>query len=214
VLYVFTHDSIGLGEDGPTHQPIEQLSTLRAIPNFTLLRPADANETAAAWRVAIAHRGGPVALMLSRQKLPLLTGVSASGVARGGYVLADAEGGEPQVVILSTGSEVSIAVEARAKLAAQGVPARVVSMPSHELFAAQPASYRDSVLPHGVPRVAVEAAHPMSWYRWVGDTGAIVGLERFGASAPAAAIYKGLGITADRVVEAALAAQNAGSVAE
>jgi transketolase len=203
VVYVFTHDSIGLGEDGPTHQPIEQLSTLRAIPGLTLLRPADANETAEAWRVAIRHRGGPVALALTRQKLPFIdraVHAPASGVAQGAYTLAEAEGGAPQVVLIATGSEVQLALEARTTLGAQGIRARVVSMPSHELFAAQDAGYRASVLPAGVPRVAIEAGHPMSWHRWVGDNGAIVGIERFGASAPYMKIYEGFGITAARIV--------------
>jgi transketolase len=203
VIWVFTHDSIGLGEDGPTHQPIEQLSTMRAIPNATLIRPADANEVAEAWRVAITHRGGPVSLVLTRQKLPLQQG-SGAGLAKGAYVLADAEGGAPQVVLLSSGSEVSLAMDARTALAAKGVRARVVSMPSHELFAQQPTSYRDSVLPPGIPRVAVEAGHPMSWYRWVGDHGVVIGLERFGASAPGPTVYKELGLTAARVTDAAL----------
>jgi transketolase len=202
VIWVFTHDSIALGEDGPTHQPIEQLSTMRAIPNLTLIRPADANETAEAWRVAINHEGGPVSLVLTRQKLPLLQGTGA-GLAKGAYVLADAEGGAPQVVLIASGSEVSLAVEARATLAQRGVRARVVSMPSHELFAAQPASYRDSVLLPGIPRVAIEAGHPMSWYRWVGDKGTVIGLERFGASAPGPTVYKELGLTAARIVDAA-----------
>jgi transketolase len=202
VIYVFTHDSIGLGEDGPTHQPIEQLSTMRAIPNMTLIRPADANETAEAWRVAINHEDGPVSLVLTRQKLPLLQG-SGPGLVNGAYVLADADGGSPQVVIMSSGSEVSLAVEARATLAQRGIRARVVSMPSFELFAAQPQSYRDRVLPPGIPRVAVEAGHPVSWYRWVGDRGVVIGLERFGASAPGPIIFKELGITAARIVDAA-----------
>jgi transketolase len=204
VIYVFTHDSIGLGEDGPTHQPIEQLSTMRAIPNMTLIRPADANETAEAWRVAINHEDGPVSLVLTRQKCPLLNG-SGPGLAKGAYVLADAEGGPPEIVIMSSGSEVSLAVEARATLAERGVRARVVSMPSFELFAAQPASYRNSVLLPGIPRLAVEAGHPVSWYRWVGDQGVVIGLERFGASAPGPTIYKELGITAARIVDAATA---------
>ena len=203
IIWVFTHDSIGLGEDGPTHQPIEQLSTMRAIPNATLIRPADANEVAEAWRVAINHEGGPVSLVLTRQKLPLLQG-SGPGLAKGAYVLAEAEGGAPQIVIMSSGSEVSLAVDARTALAARGVRARVVSMPSHELFAEQPASYRDSVLPPGIPRVAVEAGHPMSWYRWVGDRGVVIGLERFGASAPGPVVYKELGLTAAHVTDAAL----------
>ncbi|HEX9248121.1 MAG TPA: transketolase [Gemmatimonadaceae bacterium] len=206
VIYVYTHDSIGLGEDGPTHQPIEQLSPLRAIPGFTLIRPADASETAEAWRVALKHEKGPVALVLTRQKLPFIDRskyASASGLARGAYVLADSPGGAPQVVLMSTGSEVSLILDAQKKLEADGIRSRAVSMPSQELFARQDQAYRDSVLPKGVKRVAIEAAHPMSWYRWVGDDGIIIGLERFGASAPAPVIYAHLGITADRVVESA-----------
>ena len=206
VIYVYTHDSIGLGEDGPTHQPIEQLSALRAIPGFTLIRPADASETAEAWRVALKHKKGPVALVLTRQKLPFIDRskyASASGLARGAYVLADSPGGAPQVVLMSTGSEVSLILDAQKKLEADGIRSRAVSMPSQELFARQDQVYRDSVLPKGVKRVAIEAAHPMSWYRWVGDDGIIIGLERFGASAPAPVIYTHLGITADRVVESA-----------
>ena len=206
VIYVYTHDSIGLGEDGPTHQPIEQLSALRAIPGFTLIRPADASETAEAWRAALKHKKGPVALVLTRQKLPFIDRskyASASGLARGAYVLADSPGGTPQVVLMSTGSEVSLILDAQKKLEADGIRSRAVSMPSQELFARQDQAYRDSVLPKGVKRVAIEAAHPMSWYRWVGDDGIIIGLERFGASAPAPVIYAHLGITADRVVESA-----------
>jgi transketolase len=206
VIYVYTHDSIGLGEDGPTHQPIEQLSALRAIPGFTLIRPADASETAEAWRVALKHKKGPVALVLTRQKLPFIDRskyAAASGLARGAYVLADSPGGTPQVVLMSTGSEVSLILDAQKKLEADGIRSRAVSMPSQELFARQDQAYRDSVLPKGVKRVAIEAAHPMSWYRWVGDDGIIIGLERFGASAPAPVIYAHLGITADRVVESA-----------
>ena len=206
VIYVYTHDSIGLGEDGPTHQPIEQLSALRAIPGFTLIRPADASETAEAWRVALKHKKGPVALVLTRQKLPFIDRskyASASGLARGAYVLADSPGGAPQVVLMSTGSEVSLILDAQNKLEADGIRSRAVSIPSQELFARQDQAYRDSVLPKGVKRVAIEAAHPMSWYRWVGDDGIIIGLERFGASAPAPVIYTHLGITADRVVESA-----------
>jgi transketolase len=206
VIYVYTHDSIGLGEDGPTHQPIEQLSALRAIPGMTLIRPADASETAEAWRAALKHKKGPVALVLTRQKLPFIDRskyASASGLIRGAYVLADSPGGVPQVVLMSTGSEVSLILDAQKKLEADGIRSRAVSMPSQELFARQDQAYRDSVLPKGVKRVAIEAAHPMSWYRWVGDDGVIIGLERFGASAPAPVIYTHLGITADRVVESA-----------
>ncbi|HEX9084937.1 MAG TPA: transketolase [Gemmatimonadaceae bacterium] len=205
VIYVYTHDSIGLGEDGPTHQPIEQLSALRAIPHMTLIRPADASETAEAWRAALKHKG-PVALVLTRQKLPFIDRskyAPASGLARGAYVLADTTGGVPQVVMMSSGSEVSLILEAQKKLEVEGIRARAVSMPSHELFARQDQAYRDSVLPKGVKRIAIEAAHPMSWYRWVGDDGVIIGLERFGASAPAPTIYEHLGITADRMFETA-----------
>jgi len=206
VIYVYTHDSIGLGEDGPTHQPVEQLSALRAIPGMTLIRPADASETAEAWRAALKHKKGPVALVLTRQKLPFIDRskyAAASGLARGAYVLADSPGGAPQVVMISTGSEVSLILDAQKKLETEGIRARAVSMPSQEIFARQNQAYRDSVLPKGVKRVAIEAAHPMSWYRWVGDDGVIIGIERFGASAPAPVIYAHLGITADRVVESA-----------
>ena len=206
VIYVYTHDSIGLGEDGPTHQPVEQLSALRAIPGMTLIRPADASETAEAWRVALKHKQGPVALVLTRQKLPFIDRskyAAASGLARGAYVLADSPGGVPQVVMMSTGSEVSLILDAQKKLEAEGIRARAVSMPSQEIFAKQDQAYRDSVLPKGVKRIAIEAAHPMSWYRWVGDDGVIIGIDRFGASAPAPIIFTHLGITADRVVETA-----------
>jgi transketolase len=206
VIYVYTHDSIGLGEDGPTHQPVEQLSALRAIPGMTLIRPADASETAEAWRAALKHKEGPVALVLTRQKLPFIDRskyAAAIGLARGAYVLADSPGGAPQVVMISTGSEVSLILDAQKKLETEGIRARAVSMPSHEIFARQDQAYRDSVLPKGVKRIAIEAAHPMSWYRWVGDDGVIIGIERFGASAPAPVIYAHLGITADRVVESA-----------
>jgi transketolase len=206
VIYVFTHDSIGLGEDGPTHQPIEQLTALRAIPNFTMIRPADANETAEAWRVAIKHKTGPVALALTRQKLGFIDRekyAAASGLARGAYVLADAPGGDPEVVLMSSGSEVALVLDAQTKLVDQGVRARAVSMPSHELFAAQPVEYQDEVLPPGSKRIAIEAALPMSWYRWVGTSGIVMGIDHFGASAPFAEIYKGLGLTVDKLVETA-----------
>ena len=204
VIYVFTHDSIGLGEDGPTHQPVEMLALLRAIPHLTVLRPADANETAEAWRVAIGHRNGPVALALSRQNLAVFDRSkfgAASGVARGAYILSEAEGGKPEVILLASGSEVEIIVEAQKKLAAQKVAARVVSVPSLELFEREPESYRHEVLPPAIRRrVAVEAAHPMPWYRWVGDQGEVIGLTRFGASAPYERIYRELGLSPDAVV--------------
>ena len=205
VIYVYTHDSIGLGEDGPTHQPIEQLSTLRTIPDFTLIRPADASETAEAWRAALKAKG-PVALVLTRQKLGFIDRTryaSAAGVARGAYVLADAPGGAPEVVLMSSGSEVALIVEAQQRLEQEGIRARVVSMPSHELFAAQNSEYIREILPDGVPRVSIEAGHPMSWHHWVGSTGIALGIERFGASAPYKEIYEHLGITVAKIVESA-----------
>lgn len=206
VIYVLTHDSIGLGEDGPTHQPVEHLTALRCIPNLTIIRPADAAETAEAWRSALLHQGGPVALVLSRQKLPLIdreTHGAVAGAARGGYVLSDPPGVAPAVVLIASGSEVSLALDAQAALAGEGIPARVVSMPSQELFLKQPADYQASVLPSGAKRVAVEAAHPMSWYRFTGTDGAVVGIETFGASAPYQRLYKEYGITAEAVVATA-----------
>jgi len=202
VIYVFTHDSIGLGEDGPTHQPVEHLTALRCIPNLTVIRPADAAETAEAWRSALLHTGGPVALVLTRQKLPLIdrgTYAPAAGAQRGGYVLADTPEGTPDIVLMASGSEVEIAMKAHAILVAEGVRSRVVSMPSHELFLAQPDGYRASVLPAGARRVAVEAAHPMSWHRFTGSDGAVVGIETFGASAPYQRLYQEYGITPEHV---------------
>jgi transketolase len=205
VIYVYTHDSIGLGEDGPTHQPIEMMSTLRTIPHLVDLRPADAGETVEAWRIAIKHRGGPVALVLTRQKLPFLDRTKygpASGVAKGGYVLADAVGGQPRAIIMASGSEVSLALGAKEKLEAQGVPTRVVSMPSHALFAKQAPEYRNQVLPPAVgARLAIEAAHPMSWYRLVGDKGDVLGIEKFGASAPYQRLYSEYGLTVENAVK-------------
>ena len=205
VIYVFTHDSIGLGEDGPTHQPIEQLTSLRCIPGMTVLRPADADEVSEAWRAAVLHRDGPVALALTRQKLSYFNSPekAKAGVPRGAYVLLEAEGGDAEVVLMSSGSEVEIAVAARLQLQAAGIRARVVSCPSLELFAKQDAAYQASVLLKGVARIAVEAGHPMSWYQWVGDFGAIVGLDHFGASAPYQTLYKEFGLTAEKVAEAA-----------
>ena len=205
LVYVYTHDSIGLGEDGPTHQPIEQLSALRAIPEFTVIRPADASETTEAWRAALKHRG-PTALVLTRQKLSFIDRTRyapASGLARGAYVLADEPGGKPEIVLMSSGSEVALILEAQQKLQADGIRARAVSMPSMEIFARQDQAYRDSVLPRGIKRIAMEAAHPMSWYKWIGDDGVILGLERFGASAPGPTIYEHLGITVDHIVKTA-----------
>jgi transketolase len=203
-IYVFTHDSIGLGEDGPTHQPVEQLSALRCIPNLLVIRPADANETAEAWKVALKHRTGPIALALTRQKLPLIDRTksgAASGVARGAYVLVDSASGPPRAVIMASGSEVEIALKARELLAEDRVGVRVVSMPCHELFAQQTDEYRESVLPKNVRRAAIEAAHPMSWYRWVGTDGVIIGIDHFGASAPYQKLYEEFGLTAARLAE-------------
>ena len=206
VVFIFTHDSIGLGEDGPTHQPIEQLATLRTIPNLVLVRPADAAETAEAWRVALERREGPTALVLTRQKLGFIdrspeTGfAAASQLGRGAYVLAEASGGAPKVVLLSSGSEVSLVLAARDVLEQDGIPTRVVSMPSHELFEAQEEGYREEVLPARVPKLAIEAAHPMAWYRWVGTNGRVMGIDRFGASAPYEKIYQELGLTVQKLV--------------
>jgi len=205
-IYIFTHDSIGLGEDGPTHQPIEQLAALRAIPNMTVIRPSDATEVVEAWRAALVHQRGPVALVLTRQKVSVVDRskyAAAAGLHRGGYVLADAPGGKPDVVLMGTGSEVELVIAAYERLTADGRRPRAVSMPCLEFFAKQPQSYRDGVLPPGVPRVAIEAAAPQSWYRWVGEGGTILGIERFGASAPYQRIYKELGLTVERVVDAA-----------
>lgn len=208
VTYVFTHDSVGLGEDGPTHQPIEHLAALRVIPNLVVFRPADANETAVAWKVALERREGPVALILSRQSLSVLDRgllAPAAGAESGAYVLAEASGGAGAVgaILLATGSEVQLALAARETLEAEGIGVRVVSMPSWELFEAQDAEYRADVLPAQVTiRVAVEAAATFGWERWVGDRGAVVGIDRFGASAPGALALAHLGITSQRVVEA------------
>ncbi len=203
-VFVFTHDSIGLGEDGPTHQPVEHLMSLRAMPGLWVIRPADAHETFYAWQVALRRREGPTALVLTRQAVPLLPPEKARGLLRGGYVLADAPGGPPEVVLIATGSEVALCVEAYERLTGEGVRTRVVSLPSWELFERQPQSYREEVLPPSVTkRVAVEAARPMGWERWVGCDGRVLGVDRFGASAPYPRIAEELGFTAQRVYEVA-----------
>ena len=205
-IYVFTHDSIGLGEDGPTHEPIEQLASLRAIPNMTVIRPSDPTEVVEAWRAAITHENGPVALVLTRQKVQVVDRskyAPPTGLHRGGYVLADSQ--NPDVVLMATGSEVELILGAYEKLKADGRRPRAVSMPCLEFFAKQPEAYRDSVLVPGVPRVAVEAAAPQSWYRWVGEHGVIMGIERFGESAPYQRIYKEFGLTVENVVKTASA---------
>ncbi len=201
VIYVFTHDSIGLGEDGPTHQPVEQIASLRAIPNLVVFRPADATETVVAWRSALQRRDGPTALMLTRQALPVLQAETAQA-ARGAYVVW--ESGTPAVILIGTGSELHIALEAGRRLASDGLGVRVVSMPSQEIFEAQAPEYRERILPsHVTARVAIEAAVPFGWDRYVGLHGRVIGLKRFGASAPYQTLYRGLGLTADAVIDAA-----------
>jgi transketolase len=205
-IYVFTHDSIGLGEDGPTHQPIEQLAGLRAIPNLTVIRPADSNETVEAWIFAVQHNG-PTLMALTRQAVPQLDRSSAKDpdAARGAYVLAEAEGGVPDVILIGTGSEVSLCVTARERLKGLGVKARVVSMPSWNLFESQTETYRESVLPRSIKkRVTIEAGSTMGWRRWAGDEGVVIGLERFGASAPGQDVLDHLGFTPEHVTAAAL----------
>jgi len=207
VVYVWTHDSVALGEDGPTHQPVEHYAALRAIPNLWFVRPGDANETAAAWALAVERRGGPVALSLTRQKLPTLEGtaeLARDGVRRGGYVLREAAGGRPALILIATGSELQLAVGAAALLEADGTPTRVVSLPCWERFDAQDAAYRDAVLPPEVRRrVSVEMGVSLGWERWVGDEGAILGLDHFGASAPAGTILDRFGFTVERVADVA-----------
>jgi transketolase len=206
VIYVWTHDSIGLGEDGPTHQPIEHLASLRAIPDMMLLRPADANEAVEAWKIAVAHTGGPVGLVFTRQKLPIFDRsklAPAAGTAKGAYVLADSAG-PPKLILIATGSEVSIALEAHNQLTNEGVACRVVSIPCWDLFDAQPQSYKDTVLPPGVKaRVSVEAGSKLGWERYVGLDGAIIGLNRFGASAPGEIVMRELGFTPEHIVKVA-----------
>jgi transketolase len=208
VIYVFTHDSIALGEDGPTHQPVEQLASLRAIPNVVVLRPADANETVAAWRVALGRSSGPVALALTRQKLPVLdrsTLAPAENTARGGYVLVESDSAAmPELILIATGSEVSLALGAYERLVADGLRCRVVSMPSWELFEEQPVDYREGVLPSGVrARVAIEAGAKQGWERYFGSAGSVIGVDRFGASAPGPEVLEHYGFTVEHVVEVA-----------
>jgi transketolase len=206
VIYVFTHDSVAVGEDGPTHQPVEQLAALRAIPNLAVVRPADANETASAWQLALNRREGPTALILTRQKLSVIDRTkfsSAEGLHRGGYILADAPHGEPEVLIIATGSEVHLALGAYDTLVEEGVGVRVVNMPSWEVFETQETAYQEEILPAKVKtRLAIEAAVPMGWERYVGDQGRMIGIERFGASAPGGLVLEKLGFTVEAVVAA------------
>jgi transketolase len=204
VIHVLTHDSIGLGEDGPTHQPVESLAALRAIPGLNVFRPADAVETAECWALALARRDGPSAMALTRQGVPTLRDEATDNYsARGAYVLAEAEGGARRVTLLATGSEVTVAMSARDVLQAGGVPTAVVSMPCWELFDAQDAAYRQKVLGPGTVRVAVEAAVDFGWHRYLGENGAFVGMKSFGASAPAKDLYEHFGITPQAVAAAA-----------
>jgi transketolase len=211
VAWIYTHDSVGLGEDGPTHQPVEHYAALRAIPNLWFIRPGDANETAAAWAVALERRAeqpsGPVALSLTRQKLPVLAGTAErarEGVRRGGYVLREGGDGRTDVILIATGSELQLAFTAAEALEGDGIAARVVSLPCWELFEQQDEAYRNEVLPPDVrKRVSVEVGVSLGWERWVGDEGAVIGLDHFGASAPAGTIFERFGFTTDRVADVA-----------
>jgi transketolase len=207
VIYIFTHDSIAVGEDGPTHQPVEHLASLRAIPGLTAIRPADAYETAAAWKQAILSTNRPVALLLSRQKLPVLDTSATEaldGVSKGAYILADVDG-KPDIILIGSGSEVSVCLEAKTRLSENSVSARVVSMPSWELFEESSQNYKDRVLPPDVAaRVAVEAGISMGWERYVGNANAIVSINRFGASAPGDTVMEKFGFTVENVVNKAL----------
>jgi transketolase len=204
-IQVFTHDSIGLGEDGPTHQPIEHAASLRLIPGMDVWRPCDALETAVAWRAAVERRNGPTSLLLSRQNLPPQDGGEgrATEAARGGYVLSEPDGGSPDIVLIATGSEVPLAVAARDLLAGEGVHARVVSMPSTTVFDRQNAAYRKTVLGTDAPRIAIEAGRTDGWWKYVGSNGEVIGIDRFGESAPADALYRFFDLTPDRIAKAA-----------
>ena len=218
-IWVYTHDSIGLGEDGPTHQPIEHLAALRAIPNLVVIRPGDANEVTEAWKVAISRRHGPTALILTRQAIPVLDRTiyaPADGLQQGAYVLADMGDTKPEIILMATGSEVSLIIDAGARLASEGVNVRLVSFPSWELFEAQDEAYRDLVLPPEIKtRLSVEAAVSQGWEKWVGDQGDCISVERFGASAPYKIIFENYGLTVENVIQRArqLIARNNGQLA-
>ncbi len=205
-IFIFTHDSIGLGEDGPTHQPVEHLMSLRVIPGLTVIRPADANETAMAWKIAVSH-GGPVCLALSRQKLAVLDPILfpvLDGSLRGAYILSESKSEAPEIVLIATGSEVGLALKAQTELESRGVSARVVSMPSWEIFDEQTLEYKNSVLPQDVPRLAIEAGSTLGWWKYVGCGGGVIGLDRFGASAPGSVALEKLGFTVENVVNQAI----------
>ncbi len=202
VIYVFTHDSIGLGEDGPTHQPVEHAMALRAMPNLVVIRPADANETAVAWKVALERRTGPTALLLTRQGVPIIT-EDAKGLEKGAYVLSEAEGGQPQMILVASGSEVSLALGAKDRLAQDGIAVRVVSMPSFELFDQQPLDYQKTIFLEKVPTLAIEAGVSLGWYKYLPKNSKVISLERFGASAPDKVVFAQLGFTVENVIETA-----------
>ena len=205
VIYVMTHDSIGLGEDGTTHQPIEQLITFRAMPNITVIRPADANEAVYAWQAALARKEGPTMLVLSRQKLPIFDRdkvAAAEGLLKGAYTLSAEQGNNPAAILIATGSEVQLILDAQKQLLASGIDVRVVSMPGWELFREQSQAYRDEVLPPAIKlRLAVEAAAPEGWHEWVGEKGDIIGMTQFGESAPAKDLFKHFGFTVENIVD-------------
>jgi len=209
VVWVWTHDSVALGEDGPTHQPVEHYAALRVIPNLWVIRPGDANETTEAWRAALERPDGPVALLLSRQNVEILDRTevaSADGLHRGGYVLWDAPGGDPQIVLIATGAEVPLALHAAHALAEEGIRARVVSMPCIELFEDQTAEYRAAVLPPSLSaRLAIEPGSPLSWWKWVGDSGEVLGIDHFGASAPGTRVLEEFGFTVENIAARAKA---------
>jgi transketolase len=204
VIYVFTHDSIAVGEDGPTHQPVEQFFSLRAIPGLTVIRPADANEVAEAWRIAVENKNGPTAIILTRQNVPVIDRGRvhlATGLRRGAYILSDSSPSKPDIILIATGSEVHLAVEAQEKLLAEGVKTRVVSMPSWELFERQPEEYRQKVLPPDVTqRVSIEAGVTLGWHRYVGREGEVIGIDHFGASAPGNVLLKEFGFTSENIL--------------
>jgi transketolase len=206
-IWVYTHDSIGLGEDGPTHQPVEHLAALRAIPNLVVIRPADANEVTEAWKVAISRRNAPTVLILTRQAVPTLDRsiyAPASELSKGAYVLADIGDTQPDLIMMASGSEVSLMIEAGVRLASEGVNVRLVSFPSWELFKSQEESYRNQVIPPEIKvRISIEAGVSQGWERWVGDSGDIISVERFGASAPYKVIYENLGLTVEKVIDSA-----------
>ena len=204
VIYIFTHDSVGVGEDGPTHQPVEQTMSLRLIPGLTVLRPADANETAEAWCTALLSKG-PVVLVLTRQKLPILDKnyfPINDGFSRGGYILSESNDGATDIILIATGSEVSLALQVQQSLSEDGKNARVISMPSWELFEQQPEEYRHSILPRSIPKVALEAGITMGWHSYIGDEGLVIGIDRFGASAPGPTVMDKLGMNKENVLNA------------